>query len=177
VTPVRVVADEPDLLAVYLERGSELRYPPGDHPRGEHPWSQRGKTRWHGNGVLQLHRPRDWHSLMVFWLGAERRFHGWYVNFQRPYERHADAFDTADLELDIWIPREGPWVWKDVETFEAAVAAGTIDPEAAAAVRAEADAIARALEAGERWWDERWADWAPPPDWAVPVLADDEAVA
>lgn len=170
VTPVRVVADTPGLLAVFLERGTTLTYPAGDFPRGEHPWSRRGKGRWQGNGVLQLHRPGDWHSIMVFWLGAERRFHGWYVNFQRPYARHECGFDTADLELDIWVPADGRWQWKDLEAFDARVAEGTIGPDEAAAVRDEAARIAAQLEAGERWWDESWAGWAPDPSWTVPEL-------
>lgn len=166
VTPVTVVADEPDLLAVYLAPGTPLVFPPGGFPRGAHPWSS--KTHWQGNGVLQLHRPGDWHTVWVFWQGAERRFHGWYVNFQEPLRRTAFGIDTRDLELDLWIPREGPWEWKDAAPFQEQVRAGFISSEEAAAVQKEAERLTARLEAGKRWWDGRWADWTPDPAWPVP---------
>ena len=62
-----------------------------------------------------LQRPGESHAIWHFWEGPERRFAGWYVNFQRPFVRTEAGYDTADLELDIWLPAEGGWEWKDAE--------------------------------------------------------------
>ena len=41
--PVRVVRDEPALLATYIARGTLMRFPPGEWPTpdGHHPWHGR----------------------------------------------------------------------------------------------------------------------------------------
>jgi hypothetical protein len=169
-TPVTVVEDRPDLLAVYLAEGAPFAYPQGDLP--EHPWAQRGKTRWHGHGILLLYRPGDWCSVWAFWRGKTRNFAGWYVNFEEPWRRSPDGFDKLDLALDIWIPDGGEWIWKDREQFERLVREGFYTAEQAGGVRAESERVAARLDRGERWWDESWARWAPDPAWPVPELPD-----
>lgn len=59
--PMQVVADD-DVLAVWLENGTELTFPP--HPYGPHPWSH--QDRWTGSSVLQLHRPNDSYAVWAF---------------------------------------------------------------------------------------------------------------
>jgi len=116
--PVIVVRDNPGLLATYIATGAPFRFPPGPWPSpdGRHPWA--GKERWHGNGVLMLQRPGEAHAIWIFWQGASRAFHGWYINLQEPFRRTPLGYDTQDLELDIWVPAEGPWEWKDDELLE-----------------------------------------------------------
>jgi hypothetical protein len=152
---VVVVRDEPELLATYTASGSAMRYPLGDI----HPWSP--KRAWEGNGVLALHRPDDWYAIWVFWHGDEREFAGWYVNFQEPYRRREHGFDTADLELDIWVPRDGPWRWKDRGQFEENARTGRYTDEQVANVRGAAERVAADLDAGRMWWDPAWAEWSP----------------
>jgi Protein of unknown function (DUF402) len=151
---VIVVRDEPDLLATYVAPGSPLRY-----PLGFHPWYP--KAAWEGNGVLHLQRPGDWYGVWVFWRGCEREFAGWYINFQEPFRRQPDGYDTQDLELDIWIPRDGAWEWKDRELLEERVREGRYTREQAEATRAHADVVAADLDAGRMWWDPAWAEWSP----------------
>src|SRR5437763_15279373 len=74
---VRVVRDEPELLATYLAEGTRFHFPP--YPE-THPWA--GRDAWHGHGVLMLQRPGEAHAIWVFWHGAERALAGWYGNFQ-----------------------------------------------------------------------------------------------
>jgi hypothetical protein len=159
--PVRVVRDEPGLLATYIPEGAPFGLPPGPWPTpdGRHPWHDRRV--WQGHGVLMLQRPGEAHAVWHFWEGPERRFAGWYVNFQEPFRRRPDGYDTQDLELDIWIPADGPWEWKDREAVDQRVREGRLTAAQADAVRADGARVAADLHAGLRWWDPRWAGWHP----------------
>lgn len=151
---VVVVQDDGELLVTYVAPGSALRY-----PLGFHPWHP--KPAWQGNGVLHLQRSGDWYAIWVFWHGEEREFAGWYVNFQEPFRRAERSYDTQDLELDIWIPRDGPWQWKDREALEERVREGRFTAAQAAHVRAQAERVAADLDAGRHSWDTVWAEWSP----------------
>jgi len=111
--PVEVVLDQPEVLALYICEGTQFNFPE-PWPWGEaHPWSARGA--WEGHGALVLHRPHDPYTAWAFWQGADREFDGWYLNFQRPFERRDSTLDTLDREADIWIPSEGRWEFKDLD--------------------------------------------------------------
>jgi hypothetical protein len=163
--PVVVVRDEPGLLATYIFEGAPFTFPDGDWPiaGGRHPWA--GRERWTGHGCLMLQRPGEAHAVWLFWHGPERAFHGWYVNLQEPFRRTLDGYDTQDLELDIWVPREGGWVLKDDELLDLRVREGRFTQDQARAARREAARVTAALDAGRRWWDDGWADWRPPVAW------------
>lgn len=151
---VEIVRDDPDSLVTYVAPGSQLRY-----PLGFHPWYP--KPTWEGNGVLHLQRPDDWYAVWVFWRGEQREFAGWYVNFQEPVRRWDGGYDTQDLELDIWIPHDAPWEWKDRERFEEDARNGRFTTEQATQVRTEAARVAANLDAGRWWWDIAWSEWSP----------------
>jgi Protein of unknown function (DUF402) len=163
--PVRVVRDDDRLLATYLARGAPFTFPPGDWPAedGLHPWH--GKEAWEGNGLLMLQRPGESHAIWIFWFGPEREFRGWYVNIQEPFRRTPAGYDTQDLELDIWVPLDGPWEWKDAELLEQRVREGRFTAPQVEAIRAEGARIAALLDAGDRWWDDAWASWTPDEGW------------
>jgi hypothetical protein len=167
--PVLVVRDEPGLLVTYIAEGAELGFVDGDWPGGRHPWF--GKSAWRGHGTLMLQRSGDAYSIMVFWRRPGRTFAGWYVNFQAPFHRTADGYDTLDHELDIWMPDGGPgWEWKDRELLEQRIAEGRFTADEAGAIRADAALFAAELDAGRRWWDDGWRDWKPDPSWEAPRL-------
>ena len=163
--PVVVVSDEPDLLATYIPEGTPFHFPEGDWPTpdGKHPWH--GRECWQGHGVLMLQRPDEAHAIWVFWKGLEREFHGWYVNLQEPFRRTPAGYDTQDLELDIWVPLEGGWEWKDADVLEERVREGRYTPEQVEATWAEGRRIVAELESGRRWWNTWWALWEPDPAW------------
>jgi hypothetical protein len=167
-TLVHVVEDRPDLLVTYLPTGAPFAFPDGEWPGGRHPWHGRGG--WEGHGVLMLHRPGDVHAIWLFWSEPGRTFAGWYVNLQRPFVRTAVGYDTQDLELDIWIPDGEAWQWKDRDELDTRVAEGRFTREEVAEILVEGDRIAAELDAGRRWWDERWRDFEPDPGWAAPGL-------
>jgi Protein of unknown function (DUF402) len=164
-----VVADEPDLLALYMPEGSPLRFAP-DFFGAPHPWSH--KDRWHGHGVLQLQRPGEMHSVWVFWEGAERKLGAWYVNIQEPFRRSRLGFDTEDLELDIVVSPDGSWRYKDDERLEGWIERGRWTAAEVAEIRSEARRIGGLLENGNRWWSEEWAAWRPDPTWPQPTVPD-----
>ena len=165
---VRIVCDAPGLLAVHTPEGTRFESPPGSWPWSDaHPWTL-GSGRWEGHGPLILHRPGDAFTVWAMWRGPGRTFAHWYVNLQEPPRRTAEGFDTYDQELDIVLEADGSWRLKDDELMDPWVERGRFTPAEVAAIRAEAARIGEALDRGERWWDEAWADWQPDPSWRVP---------
>ena len=167
--PVIVVLDEPDLLATYLAEGTRMRFPDGPWPTpdGLHPWHAQGV--WMGHGTLMLQRPDEMFAVWVFWEGPERRFSCWYLNIQEPFRRTPDGYDTQDLELDVVVDADGSRTLKDDDQLEQRVAEGRFTEAQVVAIRAEGRRITRALDAGERWWSDDWASWAPDPSWPLPT--------
>ena len=160
--PAIVVRDEDDLLAIYTSEGAPFAFADAAI---RHPYV--GRSGWEGHGTLALQRPSDAYAVLVFWEGDDRRFAGWYVNFQAPYRRTSNGIDTLDHEIDIWIPDGGPWEWKDADKL---VAGGRFSASEVDEIRAQADAVARDLDAGRRWWSDEWASWEPDPRWPTPSL-------
>jgi hypothetical protein len=164
--PVEVIEDGPELLVLHQATGTPFGFHEG-HPLGIHPWS--GRTHTYGPGILMLQRPGEAHAIWHFWEeGEQRRFRGWYVNFQEPFRRRPFGFDTQDQQLDLWLPVDGEPQWKDVELFAQNVREGRFTEAEHAAVHAEGDRVYAMVERGERWWDPRWSEWqpgaAPPPE-------------
>ena len=168
-SPVVVVDDSPELFVTYLPEESPFAFPPSADGR-PHPWL--GKQSWRGHGVLMLRRPGEAYSVWHFWEGRDRRFAGWYLNLEEPARRTSIGYDTQDLELDVWIPVDGGWRFKDEELLEQRVLDGRYTPDQVAATRALGDEIGAMLERGERWWDESWASFEPDPAWRAPSFPD-----
>jgi Protein of unknown function (DUF402) len=167
--PVVVVEDTDELLATYLPEESPFAFPSSADGR-RHPWH--GKRSWKGNGVLMLRRPGEAYSVWHFWEGADRRFAGWYLNLEEPFRRTAVGYDTQDLELDIWVPVDRPWHFKDVDALEERVREGRYTDEQYEAIRALGDDLGRMLERDDRWWDGRWTSFEPDPAWRSPSFPD-----
>jgi Protein of unknown function (DUF402) len=157
--PVTVVRDAPGLLVVHLAEGAPFRFPAGDWPT-PHPWSER--RAWSGHGVLMLHRPGDTYSVWVFWIGEERTFDRWYVNFERPLRRTDDGFETLDHEIDLWSRDLRTWHWKDEELLARRAAEGWFTREEAAAIETDARGVRADLAKHGPWWDQHWTEWTPP---------------
>ena len=108
-------------------------------------------------------RPGRAHSVYLFWDDDWALSH-WYVNFEQPLRRTPVGFDTFDEKLDLIVPPDGTYSWKDEDELEQAAALGLLDADA---VRAEA---ARVLE---EWpFPTGWEDWRPDPAWPIPQLPD-----
>jgi len=169
---VNVVVDSPDLFATYSAEGSTFHFPDGDWPTpdGLHPWH--GYEGWRGHGALMMQRPGDPYAIWHFWDGPERDFAGWYLNFEKPFERTAIGFDTMDLELDIVIAPDGKWEFKDVDLLWQRHDEGRFTLLEVRRILELGDDIGAMLDAGRSWWDHSWTEWEPDPGWEVPDLLD-----
>ncbi len=165
VSPVVVVEDSTDLLVTYLPEESPFAFPPSADGR-PHPWA--GKRAWEGHGVLTLRRPGEAYSVWHFWDGPERRFAGWYLNLEEPFRRTSIGYDTQDLELDVWIPVDGSWRFKDEELLEDRVREGRYTEEQRDAIHSLGREVGAMLERGDRWWEDVWTSFAPDPAWRAP---------
>lgn len=176
--PVRVVADTPELVALYLAHGTRLAFGHGEFRWGPHPWEQIG-DRWQSAGVLQLHRPGRAHSVWVFKDPGTGAFREWYINLEAPWRRTSAGFATLDHEIDLIVPPGARTCrWKDVEKFERRVRLGHFSSAEAAAIRAEAHDVASEVAAGAQWWEASWSRWQARDDWdaAVPRTSESEGI-
>ena len=156
-SPVRVVADTPDCLAVVMRPGSPFEF--CEHPT-PHPWA--AHTAWSGTTVLQLHRPGESYGAWKF-FDEEGRFTHWYLNFDEPVVKHLGpvrCYDTDDHGIDLVLPAEGGWHWKDHDEPQAFVAEGRFSQAKADEVMRYAHSVAAQVEDGLRWWSA-WDGWRP----------------
>lgn len=89
-------------------------------------------------------------------------------HLQEPFRRTPIGYDTQDLELDVWIPVDGTWCFKDEELLDERVRDGRYTVEQVAAIRVLGAELGAMLDRGERWWDERWTSFEPDPSWRAP---------
>jgi hypothetical protein len=154
-SPVTVVHDDGDTLAVRLDPGSSFTFP--SHPFGVHPWSQH--TEWGGSIVLQVHRRGDLYSAWKFFT-PDGVFLHWYINFEAPLKRGPRHIDTDDYGLDLIVDADGRRTWKDVVDLHHQRTEGRISSQTVLDVLAEAAHVEAALDRDERWWSS-WDDWSP----------------
>ncbi|MEM8925233.1 MAG: DUF402 domain-containing protein [Actinomycetota bacterium] len=168
--PVYVVEDSPDALVTYIATGARFGYHDGPWPAdgGVHPWYPRPS--WEGEGCLMVQRPGEHHAVWHFWNEPDRGFSNWYINMQTAFARTDAGYDTQDLEVDFVVRPDGTWQLKDYEVLGERLAEGRFWPELDDWIRAYTAELSDRLDRGERWWDQRWAAWAPPPEWRDPVL-------
>jgi hypothetical protein len=180
VMPVTVVEDSSDCIALYQATGTPIRdavYRDGSPIPRRIPYEERfaidwrlGDGIWHTEARLMLARPGAAHAFSAFWDGETWAFHGWYVDLQAPLERTTQGFDSEDYLLDIVIPPNASWYWKDEDEFAAAQRVGRFSAEQAAAIRAEGESVVEVIEAGGWPLDSDWEHWRPNPGWPIPRL-------
>jgi hypothetical protein len=179
--PMRVVQDEPELVALWFPRGTRWMAPIDDPrrewngDRGERlaecavrgEWLHR-ELEWDVD-TLSLMRPGAWHALWVSWLPSGEHW-GWYVNLQRPFRRSRLGFETMDLALDLIIDADGSWRWKDEDELETFVARGVFERDLPGRLRAEALGVVELAEHRAGPFGEPWPEWRPEAGWQLPEL-------
>ncbi len=174
--PMRVVRDDPDLLAFYIPSGTRWKRPVGTRPAigatRDDGWAL-VDAEWSGHGALHVVPPGRAHAWVAFWHGADRRFDHWYVNFQRSLTRTRIGFDYLDQIIDLIVaPDLGGWRWKDRDDFDAAEKLGLISRDEAEAVRREAEDVVDMIRRRKLPFDhDAWARWQPSREWTPPTLA------
>lgn len=173
--PVTVVADEPEIIALYTHGGApkiraiDAAGKPTRIPRK--PWTLVEST-WSGEGVLQLYEPESWSIVTLFWE-TDGSFEAWYVDLCRPLRRNSRGFDYADMLLDVVIWADGRIEWKDEDEFAEAQRLGLISSEEAHKVLLEGERVIAAFEQRQGLFSASWEDWRPPKRWITPVLPED----
>ena len=181
--PVTVVADEPDLLALYLAPGtmhSWLVVGPGEPlPRVLPPdvFGRMAKQyvveEWEPSPILLVTRPGMAHAVHHNWAQPDWQFQRWYVNLQEPVERREWGFRMTDEFLDVVVQPDRSWCWKDEDELAEAVAVGRVSAGRAERIRHEGERVVADIEAGRPPFDGTWRDWRPDPGWPIPMLPDD----
>lgn len=154
-SPVTVVHDNGDQLAVRLDPGSPFSFP--SHSFGVHPWA--GRSERGASIVLQLYREGDLYSVWKF-FELDGSFRHWYINFGAPLKRGPGHIDTNDYGLDLILDAEGQRQWKDVSDLHHQRTQGRISPQPVLDVLAEAAHVEAALDRNEHWWSS-FTDWSP----------------
>jgi len=172
--PLYVVEDTEDVLVLYQPEGSPFGFGTGDDwptATGRHPYA--GRTAWVGEGPLGLHRRGDPYAVWAYWQRPDRPFMGWYVNIQAPLRRTAIGIDSLDLELDLLVSPACEVFLKDEDHVDRSAALGRFSEDTAQAIHALGARLTAEIEAGDRWWDDRWAGWTPPEELLLPPLLAD----
>jgi hypothetical protein len=175
VRPVTVVADTPDVIALYMMPGTTYKHPraidgsPVSHFLPDD-WVL-VDTQWLGGGALYLSQPGQWYVIIGFLRDDNQCIERWYINLQTPYQRTRIGFDYLDQELDIVLNRElTAWSWKDEEKFIDAQRRGRIPVQQAAHVRRVGEDMLQQLHARSLKLLEPWRHWRPLEPWAIPPM-------
>jgi hypothetical protein len=126
VRPARVVSDDERGLLLWVAPGSVVANEVAADGRGMRAmpfaeWVTLGYRlkvgNWNGPGVLKFLPAAGAHSVWWFRDRATDRFAGWYVNLEEPGVRwddgHVAGVDIVDQDLDVWVPPDRRWRWKD----------------------------------------------------------------
>jgi len=172
-----VVADDPNLIALYIAPGWPTMRRTGvlgAGPRGRMlvtPDGGHALAPWVENEALVLYVLEDAHSVWMYWHPGDHVFREWYVNLEEPWRRTPIGFDSRDNLLDIVVaPDLSTWRWKDEDELAWGVSSGRHTAEEAVAFRREGE---RALERLHRHafpFDRDWTSWRPDPAWSAPIL-------
>lgn len=181
VRPARVVSDDERGLVLWLARHSPVVNEVADDGRGMRAmpfteWINRSYQLipgvWNGPPILMFLPVGAAHS--VWWFRDETdRFAGWYVNLEEPGVRWNDGalagVDIVDQDLDVWVPPNRRWRWKDEDEFAERLAFPEhywVSDEAV--VRAEGERVIKLIEAEQFPFDGTWCDFVPDPSWTPP---------
>ncbi|MGW4652312.1 DUF402 domain-containing protein [Kitasatospora sp. NPDC004289] len=133
-----------------------------------------GRHRWTGTALLSHFLAGEWFSIHCFQDAATGDPLRWYVNFEKPYQRHPGGIDTLDLCLDLVVtPDLTGHHWKDREEYAQLRRLGVIDDYLHRQVeQAKGRAIAM-LDNRTGPFASGWPTWEPDDTWPLPTLPDD----
>ena len=177
--PLRVLSDDGERLLGWLPAGTPIintTLADGRDPRAApmHEMFALPRVRvpgqWIGTSTLRLVVESDCSSVSWF-FALDGSFIDWYVNLELPRGRTSFSTDRVDGVLDVVVAPDRSWRWKDEHEIDAALAAGRIDADDLALLRAEGKRMAALAEAGSFPFDGTWCDFTPDPDWPKPAMS------
>jgi predicted RNA-binding protein associated with RNAse of E/G family len=110
-----------------------------------------------GAPVVWFTYPGLWYDIGRFHL-ADGTFTGLYANVLTPVRMEGLDWETTDLFLDVWLPREGEVEILDEDEFGEAIAAGLLDEETVSRARSTAASLAAGARLGS-WPPEHVHHW------------------
>ena len=174
--PFTVVADTPELIALYISPGTPLVAPrtrPTIKDMLEGRWTL-VDHKWIGEGSLWLSVPGASYSVQIYWNEGRDTLDRWKINLEEPLRRTRFGFDYKDWLLDILIsPDKSEWRWKDEDEITEAVEIGLMSPERAREFYAEGERGLKRLLADEAPFDKNWASWHPDEAWSTPKFPEE----
>lgn len=168
--PLRVVADGPELVALFIAAGSPYKAAPKrtavEKRRQSRPSLPPHEYVWRTD-TLRLMVPGRSHSVSLSWAreGETRRLLKYFVNMEEPLRRTPVGFDTQDHTIDIELTPELAARWRDEDELASHVSQGFYTEALAAAARAEGEAALEAIRRREHVCTHGWAEWRPPAEW------------
>jgi predicted RNA-binding protein associated with RNAse of E/G family len=100
-----------------------------------------------GSDIVWFTFPGAWHDIGRFHR-ADGTFTGVYANILTPPELRGLEWDTTDLFLDVWLPRDGAPMLLDEDELDEAVGREWIDGGMGARARAEGRRLVEEARAG-----------------------------
>jgi uncharacterized protein len=159
----RVVADDDDMVSLWIPKGSPAMYPIDGAgrevriPNRESLLAYRVSTRH----TLALLKPNGRYSIWLFWR-EDGTFQYWYVNLERTLGWNGGSFDMVDHKLDLIVSADATVQWKDEDELEQAASFGLVDAK---------DVRTEAAQVLERWpFPTGWEEFRPESAWPSPGL-------
>jgi predicted RNA-binding protein associated with RNAse of E/G family len=173
--PCRAVADDNDILALFIKAGSPYRAAPkmtaAEKRAARLPATPPDEYSWRQD-TLRLMFPGRHHSVFLFWKTADgkRSFTRYFVNMEEPFRRTAVGVDTQDHTLDIDVTPELRCSWRDEDELANHVKYGFYTQALARAARAEGESVIDAITRGTHPCLNGWDRWRPDPAWRIPAF-------
>jgi hypothetical protein len=181
--PTIVIRDEPDLLALYIPKGTPFKdnwvVPPAERVASVGAIVPSAQRQFRDlvcqTNSIRLYLPNRGYSVgLVF--NEQDEFVSWYGNLEAPFVRTPLGIDTRDFALDIVAMADGQWRWKDQEEFERRLELGIDSLEHQARVRTAAWDFITRFEGGAWPFNDGWEKWRPAEPWQSRMLPQDWAV-
>ncbi len=172
--PVTVITDQPEYTATYLRKGTifqqarthagqRVRLPVGEWRLAEEVWTR---------DTVRLAFPGKSYSVLAIWDDDGKGITNWYVNLEKPFERHGRGYDFEDLFLDVVISgnlRE--WRWKDEDELDEAVSAGLLSHKQAQDTRMVGEQVIALASTNGSPFSDGWEKWKPNPQWVLSSIS------
>jgi len=173
--PVTIVEDSSQRISVYVRPGTEFAAPLCSrdeylHVMANQNWTLQLLT-WYGHHLWTA-IPGAPYSIWSFWSESNWEHQGWKINPELPLQRTSIGFNTTDHIIDAIIQTDlNSWDWKDEDEFDTATQLGLISTNDATQIRQTIVQVTDELLSQQVNQLCALANWRPPSDWTIPVLA------